>query len=191
MEEGPPIEGRIVDLEGRPVVGASVQVERIWYEEWQFADWIAKARNGAEGNIWQGLESLTLDAIPSKLTVAPYERLVAIAATTCANGRFALSGIGRDRIAELLISGPRIATTQVYAFSRQEPEIRTVDRGMMQRHPLIVHSPKLQLALEPARRVEGVIRDKDSGMPIVGLGIDAAVFDEHSLRPPDLGGEFV
>ena len=31
VEDGPPIEGRIVDLEGRPVAGARVKVERIWF----------------------------------------------------------------------------------------------------------------------------------------------------------------
>ncbi len=31
VEDGPPIEGRIVDLEGRPVAGARVKVERLWF----------------------------------------------------------------------------------------------------------------------------------------------------------------
>ena len=30
-EDGPPIEGRIVDLEGRPVAGARVKVEHLWF----------------------------------------------------------------------------------------------------------------------------------------------------------------
>jgi len=109
--------------------------------------------------------------------------LITIAATTGTDGHFKLTGIGRDRIAELIISGPGIATTQVYAFSRPEREIRTVDRGMMRREPFIVHAPRFEIALAPSRRVEGVIRDKDSGKPIAGLEIEAAVFDEHSLIP--------
>jgi hypothetical protein len=60
VEEGPPIEGRIVDLEGRPVVGASVRAAWIWYDEkGNIAGWIAKARNGAAGNLWQGLSANT------------------------------------------------------------------------------------------------------------------------------------
>ena len=60
VEEGPPIEGRIVDLEGRPVVGASVEATWIWYDEkGNLAGWIAKARNGAAGNLWQGLQRLS------------------------------------------------------------------------------------------------------------------------------------
>ena len=31
VEDGPPIEGQIVDLEGRPVAGAQVKVEQVWF----------------------------------------------------------------------------------------------------------------------------------------------------------------
>ena len=53
----------------------------------------------------------------------------------------------------------------------------------MRREPFIVHAPKFQLALAPTKRVQGTVRDKDSGRPIAGLEIQAAVFDEHSLIP--------
>ena len=52
---------------------------------------------------------------------------------------------------------------------------------MISRRPFIVHAPKFQLALAPSKRVEGIARDKDTGKPIAGLEIQAAVFDEHSL----------
>jgi RNA polymerase sigma factor (sigma-70 family) len=184
VEEGPPIEGRIVDLEGRSIVGASIRADRIWYDErGDFAGWVAKARSGAAGNLWQGLRFLPLGSSRPGSGLSPNQRLVAIATTTGADGRFKLTGIGRDRIAELTVSGPGIATTQVHAFSRPEPEIRSVDRGMMRREPFIVHAPKFQLALAPTKRVEGVFRDKDSGKPIAGLRLQAAVFDESSLIP--------
>ncbi len=185
VEEGPPIEGRVVDLEGRAVAGAKVEVKRIWYDgKGDLTSWIAKARNGAAGNLWQGLANLPV--APPGYPASPVGssragRLVEIAATTGPDGRFKLTGIGRDRIADLIVSGPGVATTQVYAFSRREAEIRTVDKGMMKPEPFIVHAPKFELALAPSRRVEGVARDKDSGKPIAGLGIKAAVFDESSM----------
>ena len=170
IPEGPPIEGRVIDLEGRPVAAARVKVSRILFDEkGDLTGWIAKARNGAEGNLWQGLGNLTL------------EKLLTIEAVTGADGRFQLTGVGRDRIADLLVTGPGIATTQVHVLSRAEPEIRMVDRAMLTSVPLIVHAPKFQVALSPTKRVEGIARDKDSGEPIAGLEIRAAVFDEHSL----------
>jgi RNA polymerase sigma factor (sigma-70 family) len=191
VEEGPPIEGRIVDLEGRPVVGASVEAHWIWYEgKGDLAGWIAKARNGAAGNLWQGLQRLATGAVGRKSGQVPRERLIPIVTTTGADGRFKLTGVGRDRIAELMVSGPGIATTQAYVFSRPEREIRDVDKGMMRRQPFIVHAPNFQLALPPGIRVQGTIRDNDSGRPIAGLEIQAAVFDEHS-RIPDPGIEAI
>ena len=182
-EEGPPIEGRILDLEGRPVAGAKVQVVRLWFEsKGDLAGWIAKARNGAAGNIW-GLGNLSLDALPAPQGTAPGERLVSITATTGADGRFKLTGIGRDRIAELLVTGPGIATTQVHAFSRPETEIRSVDTRMIRHQPFIVHAPRFQLALPPSKQVAGIVRDKDSGTPIAGLEVRAADFDEIRLGP--------
>ena len=63
-------------------------------------------------------------------------------------------------------------------------EIRSFGRGhMMQRESFIVHAPTFQLALAPAKRIQGMIRDKDSGLPIPGVQIRAAIFVEHSLIP--------
>ena len=157
VEEGPPIEGRIVDLEGRPVAGASVQADRIWYDEkGNLAGWIAKARNGARRQpLARPAKPVARPSFLAESGRAPRERLISIATTTGADGRFKLTGIGRDRIAELIISGPGIATTQVYVFSRPEPEIRTVDRGMMRREPFIVHAPEFQLALAPGSSGSG------------------------------------
>jgi RNA polymerase sigma factor (sigma-70 family) len=188
-DEGPPIEGRTIDLEGRPVKGASVRVARIWYDEkGDLADWIAKARNGAVGGLEPGLKSLSLEPIPTRAGRARGDRPITIAATTADDGRFTLTGIGRDRVAELIVSGPGIATTQVHVFSRPEPEVRADDRGTMRRHPFIVRAPGSQLVLAPTQWVQGVIRDKDSGKPIAGLEIQAAVFEQDD-RNPDPGIE--
>ncbi len=172
--EGPPIEGRVIDLEGRPVAGAAVRAHAFWFDEkGEFPAWIARARNGAEGNFWQGLQKI------------PLEELCEIETRTGADGRFKLTGIGRDRIAELLISGPRIATTQAFVFSRDEPEFRSKERPAMGSLPFVVEAPRFQLVVPPNRRVEGVARDKDTGRPIAGLEIEAAsLTDTSSFRVP-------
>lgn len=177
VQEGPPLEGRIIDLEGRPVADARVEVARIWFDaRGDLPGWIAKARNGAAANLWEGLENLRMERLAST------DRPASIAAKAGPDGRFRLTGVGRDRIADLFVSGPGHATAQVFVLSRPEPEIRTTVWGMMQRpEPFIVHAPRFQLALAPSKRIEGVARDKDSGKPIAGLKIQAAVFEESSL----------
>ncbi|WP_422926624.1 sigma-70 family RNA polymerase sigma factor [Singulisphaera sp. PoT] len=172
VPEGPSIEGRIVDLEGRPVEGAEVKLSALGFAETgRLAEWIARARNGAEGNLWQALNHLDLS------------KLYDIKAVTRQDGRFRLGGVGSERIANLMVVGPNVTTTLVHAMSREEPEIRLVDRAMIKPTPDIVHSPKFQLALQASRRVEGTIRDQDSGEPIEGIEVKAAVFDSSSLIP--------
>ena len=168
VAEGPPIEGRIVDLEGRPVAGASVRAAGIWFDEkGNLAGWIAKARNGAAGNLWQALQRLSFE--PTGHNSGPYSprRALSIATTTGADGRFKLTGIGHDRIAELIISGTGIATTQAHVFSRPELEIRTADKGMVRSQPFIVHAPKFQLALRQpgAFRVRSAIKTRAARLP--------------------------
>ena len=44
VDDGPPIEGRIVDLEGRPIAGANVKVDYLWYAgEGTLSEWLAQA----------------------------------------------------------------------------------------------------------------------------------------------------
>ena len=182
VEEGPPIEGRIVDLEGRPVAGASVQAASIWYDE--KGRHRRLDRQGPQRRRRQPLARLGEPVARLDPRSEPRERLITIAATTGADGRFKLTGIGRDRIADLIVSGPGIATTQVYAFSRR----RAGDPHRRQGHDATPSrsSSTPRSSSSPwrrAKRVEGVVRDKDSGRPIAGLEIQAAVFDEHSLIP--------
>ena len=50
-----------IDLEGRPIAGATVRATTIWYsEKGELPAWVARARNGAEGNLWQALQQLPL-----------------------------------------------------------------------------------------------------------------------------------
>jgi RNA polymerase sigma factor (sigma-70 family) len=180
--EGPPIEGRILDLEGRAVAGAKVEVARLWYpEKGDLAEWVTKARNGGAVNLWQGLENLPLDPVMAPLWNAPRERLAPLAATSDADGRFKLTGVGRGRIAELFLSGPNIATTEAEVFSLPEAELRLKDTGRMSAEQVVVHAPRFQVAVQPGRRVAGVARDADTGKPIAGIEIKAAVYDENSL----------
>ncbi len=91
VEDGPPIEGRVVDLEGRPVAGAKVSSEELWFEPGgDLAGWVAKAKDHGTRGPWKGLMQL-----PAKIETR-----------ADADGRFRLVGFGRDRLAELLGLGP-------------------------------------------------------------------------------------
>ena len=94
-----------------------------------------------------------------------------------------MAEIGRERIAELFISGPKIATTQVYAMSRDGAEVHAQEQQGMAKKSVVFHTHRFEHAVEPTKPIEGVVRDKDSGQPIAGLTLHAAVFEEYSFVP--------
>ena len=159
----PPIEGRIIDLEGRPVAGAQVKLEHVWFavdddppyaEIGDLSTWIETVQDRGVRGPWDGLSSLP----------------ASIATTTGPDGRFRLTGIGRERVAEMVISGPMIATT---AGLRNDPEwaggsdVSTGTRAVA-KPAFVFHAPRFEHAAAPAKPIEGVIRDKDTGRPIAG-----------------------
>jgi len=170
VEEGPPIEGRIVDLEGRPVAGAEVKATQLYFAgNGDLTAWLAQAKDVGVQGPWDGLNRL-----PATIAMT----------TTSPDGRFHLAEIGRERIAELLISGPTIATTQVYAMSRDGAEVHAHNsRQRMMNKPVVFHARQFEHAVEPTKPIEGVVRDKDSGRPIAGLMLHAGVFDARSFIP--------
>jgi RNA polymerase sigma factor (sigma-70 family) len=167
VADGPPIEGRIVDLEGRPIAGAQVRAGQVWFaRDGKLSDWLARAEVGGVGGPWQGLDSL-----PTTIT-----------ATTGDDGRFRLAGIGHDRIAELVISGPTIAAAQLYAVNRDGPTIHTANPGAMtpEQSRTTYHARRLEYVAAPTKPIQGIIRDKDTGRPIAGVKLGGMVFDEYS-----------
>ena len=42
---------------------------------------------------------------------------------------------------------------------------------------VVFHARRFEHAVEPTKPIEGIVRDKDSGQPIAGLTLHAAVFD--------------
>jgi RNA polymerase sigma factor (sigma-70 family) len=171
VEEGPPVEGRIIDLEGRPVAGARVQVLVVWVVDTvSFDEWRARAKS-------QGTTSLSE---ASSRTLLGFS--ASIEAETGLDGRFRLLGLGRDRVASLFVTGPTIADTRLSVMTDDGPEIRSMPRpNVASPGPNVFHARKFEAVVGPTRPVEGVIRDKDTGRAIEGLRVKAAVDDGRPL----------
>jgi hypothetical protein len=174
VDEGPPIEGRIVDLEGRPVAGARIRLDGFWYarsqrnahtETGDLSAWIAGAKDTNARFLYSGLGYVAA-------------RFVTV--TTDADGRFRLTGIGRERIALVFVEGPTIATCLLDAMTRNGPEIRCIDRRSIPAKTTVFHGARFAYSAEPTKPVEGVVRDKDTGQPIAGLRLLGGVYAEHS-----------
>jgi RNA polymerase sigma factor (sigma-70 family) len=167
LVEDDPIEGRIVDLEGRPVADARIKVNHIRFSpEGRLAAWLDRARGRDLQGSWEGL-----DVLP-----------VQIEAATGPDGRFRLLGIGRDRIARSLVSGPRIVTAPLDVVNRDGPVIHmTNSHGVTpEARRLTLHARRFEYVAAHSRPVEGVIRDRDTGRPIAGLALWGMVYVEDS-----------
>ncbi len=110
-----PINGRIVDLEGRPVAGASVTVGSVHGpKSGDLTAWIDAVRKGAPP--WTAYGHLGADVkIP-----AAFRRDV----TTDNEGRFRIDGLGPERVVELKITGDKVAYTSIDVVTRTTEPFR-------------------------------------------------------------------
>src|SRR5262249_4062098 len=100
-----PIQGRILDLEGKPVKGATLWVEHIEaYADTEAFLQTVRARE------WPliGVRGLSGPCPGQAQTLA-----------TGADGRFRLDGVGQDRLVQFQLQGPSIAHRPVRALARE------------------------------------------------------------------------
>jgi Carboxypeptidase regulatory-like domain len=135
VKDDVPIEGRLVNLEGRPVAG--IEVRTLMVEDPSNPEFIF----GAPSGYFQ-------------------------AATTDADGRFRLTGIGRGRRTVLGIAGPGIQRDGVQVVTGSFPKDRPPQyRG----YP--VYDARFEHPCKPGKSITGVVRDIDTGAPLSGIRV--------------------
>jgi RNA polymerase sigma factor (sigma-70 family) len=184
-----PITGQIVDLQAKPVAGATLRVLRI------------DAASGEDLGPW--LQAIRDKKGPSLRLQKQYLGLSTLAVqtrvTTDAAGRFRLTGIGRNRLVLAQLEGPTITSQELYILTRSGKtfEVPLLDGRPPSGTPNYVttyYAASFRHVASPNRPVVGTIRDKDTGKPLVGmtvqsyrlanyklggLGIVQATTDEH------------
>ena len=88
-------------------------------------------------------------------------------------GRFTLKGVGRERIAALLISGPGIETR---LRVRRDPghaggEGPPTWSGPSHGRDVAFHGAAFDLVAGPGLEIVGTVRDKDTGKPLAGVTV--------------------
>lgn len=142
-----PIVGRVRDLQGRPVVGATVRL-----------------------------------GVVKTLPNDPYDTLrqdtwagLTLPVTTDKDGRFRVTGIGRNRLAKLIVSGPGIETKVVEVATRPMVDGKSVAQAT------------LDLLVGPTKPIEGTVRAKDTGKPLAGVWIYGN--ERDYCNGQDVGGQ--
>jgi hypothetical protein len=163
VDDSAPIEGRFLDLQGRPVVGAKVTRGRIKAEGLEGIDPYLKllrddpfraSNHNFAMNYWSGMR---LPGQPASVT-------------TDAEGRFRLAGIGRNRIVEIDVEGPAIQGATITAMTRKSAAVSTPkDADAVTART--IYGATFDHLLPPGRALTGVVRDRHTGRPLAGVNV--------------------
>jgi beta-lactamase regulating signal transducer with metallopeptidase domain len=170
-----PVNGRLVDLEGRPAAGVTICLTRIVIPS-------PAGPGAADGNHdsyefpWSGS------------TYLHGEKDFAELIRTDSDGRFRVDGLGRGMMATLELSGPRTAFKRVWIVARaidrrdvpwRSPEVRNLDDPG-------IHGADCMIAVEPTRVIEGTVHDVETHEPIAGAVVTGF---QLAGSTADIGGQ--
>jgi protocatechuate 3,4-dioxygenase beta subunit len=168
-----PIEGTIADLEGRPVAGAKVRPTMLSAGLSDGLDPFFEIYR--ENALVSPGDNRIFRSFPGRLPGWPAE----IVADE--QGRFRLTGVGRERIVGLEVEGPAIETRTIHVLTRWEIDLSRTNRTSPHHQMLIqggytvpiYHGPKFHHLAEPSRPIEGTIADRATGRPLAGVDLRA------------------
>jgi protocatechuate 3,4-dioxygenase beta subunit/5-hydroxyisourate hydrolase-like protein (transthyretin family) len=171
-----PIEGRLLDIQGRPVAGATVSVVGLLWN--------------VEGDLTPFLDALQKEqeAYPVQYRMLKWWNDDSLshllpAVKSGDDGRFVIKGIGRERVASLWIEGPTIETTFVHARTRPGEMLQIPDFGRQNFGGKVVYyGASSDQVVGPTRPVVGTVRDKDTGKPLAAVTVQTTTAMGNPLR---------
>ncbi len=159
--EDVPIEGQITSLEGRPAAGLTVRLRSVVAVKPGFLEKLRA--NG--GRINRAMQDVVGNGIPLG------DRGLIPPVTTGPAGRFRLSGVGRDRLALLLIDGGSIEQSEALVFTTTDRSYKPAPLDAKVGGGLLLFGPRFEMKVAPGRAVEGVVRDAETQQPIAGAKV--------------------
>ncbi len=160
VKDDVPLEGRILDLEGQPIAGATVRVLGVrkmlgedltpWLKELQ-----ATAKDSEAAHAVRLKYGRRMSAVEGILGSPKSVK-------ADANGRFQLRGFGRERIMDLRVEGPNIEYSNFTVISRA---------GAREELPAHLKGAKFDYAAAPGKSIRGTVRERGSGKPVAGARV--------------------
>ena len=162
-----PIRGRLLNLEGKPVAGAVVQLRSIGSPP--RGDWDAVVNAMRLNPEWVGVEAGIVPAAPVFVPEAK----------TDADGRFEITGVGKDRVAILRFLAPGVEAAQIHVLTWKDfdpasvlpkgDERETVARGFHPGLRLAVYGSTFSHTAKPSHDITGTVTDAATGKPVAGV----------------------
>jgi len=158
VKDDVPIRGRVVDLEGQPIADVTVAVDLLAKPvEGDLTAWLNDQTK--KGRDWRNQE------VPMKL-LWPALLGEHYTAKTDADGRFQMSGFGRERLVIFNVTGPTIETnSHVRVLTRSHKA-----NGWATDHDRI-YAASFDYAVGPCKPIVGTVRDKATGKPLPGIHV--------------------
>ena len=163
LVEDLPLRGRVIDLEGRPIAGTSVKVSAPQATKQEdLSEWIAGVKAGeVRGTVQR----------KAPLSAEPRVIGTPTAVTTDADGRFEIRGLGRERVVSLTFAGEKVACRKAQAVTRDMETLQQVISVPPNEEKQPVFGATFTFSAEPARTIEGIVKDAITGEPLPGVSV--------------------
>jgi RNA polymerase sigma factor (sigma-70 family) len=178
-----PISGQIVDLQGKPIPGATLTVMQINAAPGEdLGPWLeaAKAKKGLRLRLEHDYLTRYTIAVPLQVT-------------TDAEGRFRLTGIGPGRLVAAQLDGPTVVSQHLHMLTRSGEAITVTDwQGKPEdghpRRDVVYYGATFRHAAAPTKPIVGVVRDKNTKKALAGVTVRslALTTGPHSRESFDL-----
>jgi RNA polymerase sigma factor (sigma-70 family) len=176
-----PINGRVVDTQGKPVRGIEVRVTHVGVYgddslDTFLADW---KKMNAVGNMPPSRKSLWLSP------------LAVLATKTDGDGRFVIHGAGRERVVRLQFRGGGMAEMEALVVNREGLDLKPYDDArrantLASKHVVPLYhlfGPNSGFVVEPEKIIRGKVVARDTGLGRPGIEVflrsvsDKAIFN--------------
>ncbi|MCA9141108.1 MAG: carboxypeptidase regulatory-like domain-containing protein, partial [Planctomycetales bacterium] len=185
LVEDLPVSGKILDQQGRPVVGATVSIQSLHRAEDENLDGFLQANRDQPTRVWlyerDSMFYLSPEAVLKLRGITDQRRP---STTTDQSGAFTFGGFGKERSMLVAIDGPGMMRDTFYIATRPEIDARW-KRGQPSQETLnMLDSGASMLSVYPARfhhlaapalTIQGKLIDATSGAPVVGMKVLANV----------------
>ncbi|HKB05532.1 MAG TPA: carboxypeptidase-like regulatory domain-containing protein [Gemmataceae bacterium] len=185
-----PITGRVVNTEGKPVLGVRVTPESIYVPENDKLDDYTAGWKRA----WRDVV-----ATPNKRLYVSLDRLRE-PVTTDADGKFTITGCGAERIVHLKFRGAGIATTTPYVLTRPGLDPKPINEAALDSNsaqlriagqPPLLSGPAVELVATAGKTITGRVTDRATGKPLAGVRLTTHFgFGDRAEAVSDADGKY-
>jgi protocatechuate 3,4-dioxygenase beta subunit len=166
------LQGRVLDLQGKPVVGAVVQVWGLATTPEDDLTPVLKT--------WQAGQFEPALGLASKVLFDPAAAGLPRSVTTGADGRFRLPGAGRERLVVLSVEAPGLEKETIRVVPRPAAEVKALVQagaraslrpGVLPSAGPPLYGTTFDHVAGPTRPVTGTVRDRETGRPLAGVEV--------------------